>query len=158
MVLFPQIDATGSFVRDSLVLAGDLDMAALSIKSLREPLTKSVKQVIIPSIRKNFDAEGRPAWRQLADSTVARRGTSHPILDEKGTLKKRATQFNIWTIGRDSAAITGLDSRVKYAGFHQGGTRNMPQRAFIMFQDEDEREIEEIFYEFIISRLEGFNL
>jgi phage gpG-like protein len=158
MVLFPQIDATGSFVRDSKLLAADLDMAALSIKSLREPLTRSVKQVIIPSIRKNFDAEGRPAWRPLADSTVERRGTSHPILNEKGTLKKRATQFNIWTIDRDSAAITGLDSRVKYAGYHQGGTSRMPQRAFIMYQDEDERAIEEIFYEFIVSRLEGFDL
>lgn len=155
MVMFPVFDATGSFYRDSLILANDADRAARSIQSLREPLTKSVKTVIIPSIRRNFDAEGRPPWLPLAESTVKRRGTAHPILNEKGALKKRATQFNIWTIDRDSAAITGLDSRVKYAGYHQSGTRNMPQRAFVMFQEEDEREIEEIFYEFYLARVEG---
>lgn len=158
MVMFPQFDATGSFQRDSKLLATDLDLAALSIKSLREPLTRSVKEVIIPSIRQNFDSEGRPGWEALAPSTVKRRGTAHPILDEKGNLKKRATQINIWTIDRDSAAITGLDSRVKYAGYHQAGTSKMPQRPFVMYQEEDERAIEEIFYEFIVSRLEGFDL
>lgn len=158
MVLFPSFDATGSFYRDSLLLANDLDLAALSIKSLREPLTKSIREVVIPSIRKNFDAEGRPPWRPLAESTVRRRGTAHPILNDKGTLKKKATQFNIWTIGSDSAAMTGLDSRVKYAGYHQGGTRNMPQREFVLYQEQDQRDIEEIFYNFFINRLEGFNL
>lgn len=145
---------TGDFYRDAMILANDLDdFATYGIRSFREPLTKSVREVIIPSIRRNFASEGRPAWRPLAASTVLDRGASGPILNRTGRLLKVATQFNIWSYTRDSATITGIDGRVKYAKYHQGGTRKMPQRAFVLIQDEDEEEIEQIFYEFVDRRM-----
>lgn len=154
MFSLPGGGPTGDFYHDAMILANDLDeFASYGIKSFREPLTQSVRNVIIPSIRKNFEAEGRPAWRPLAPATVADRGASGPILDRKGRLKKVATQFNIWSYTRDSATITGLDSRVKYATFHQSGTRKMPQRAFVLIQDEDEDAIDRIFYTWLDGRM-----
>lgn len=162
---FPQVGPTGDFTRDALILAGDLqDFAQYGIRSFREPLEMSVRQVVIPSIRKNFAAEGRPAWRPLALATVVDRaklqslgkiktGASGPILDRTGKLKKVATQLNIWSYTRESATITGIDSRVKYATYHQTGTRKMPARPFILLQDEDEERIEQIFYHWLDGRM-----
>lgn len=154
MFSLPGGGPTGDFYRDAMILAHDLDdFASYGIKSFREPLTKSVREVVIPSIRKNFDAEGRPHWRPLAPATVLDRGASGPILDRTGKLRKVATQFNIWSYSKDQATITGLDSRVKYAKYHQSGTSKMPQRAFVLFQDEDEDAIERIFYTWLEGRL-----
>lgn len=154
MVIFA-FDATGSFSRDSKMMATELLAASQSIRSLRVPLTKSVKEVIIPSIRQNFNAEGRPSWAELKPATIKKRKYAHPILNDKGILRRRALQFNIWTIDKDSAQITGLDSRVDYAGYHQSGTSKMPQRAFVMYQPEDIQKINDIFYDFFYERLEG---
>lgn len=154
MFSLPGAGPTGDFYEDAMILAHDLDQFASSgIKSFREPLTKSVREVVIPSIRKNFASEGRPHWRPLAPATVLSRGASGPILDRTGRLRKVATQFNIWSYSRDQATITGLDSRVEYAKYHQGGTQKMPQRPFVLFQDEDEQAIEEIFYTWLDMRM-----
>lgn len=154
MFSLPSGGPTGDFYEDAMILANDLDrFATYGIRSFREPLTKSVRAVIIPSIRTNFAAQGRPQWAPLAPATVATRGASGPILNRTGRLLKVATQFNIWSYTKDSATITGLDQRVKYASYHQSGTRKMPQRAFVLFQDEDEQAIEEIFYEFVDRRM-----
>lgn len=153
-ISFPSVTIDGDFSRDALILAGDLDaLATYGIRSFREPLVKSVREVIIPSIRNNFAAEGRPAWAPLAPSTVLSRGASGPILNRSGRLLKVATQFNIWSYTRDSATITGIESRVKYAKYHQGGTRKMPARPFILLQDEDEEQIERIFYDWLDERI-----
>lgn len=153
-ITFPRVTFSGEFARDALILANDLeDFSQYGIRSFREPLVKSVRSVVIPSIRKNFAVEGRPAWAPLAPATVLDRGASGPILDRTGRLKRVATQFNIWSYTRDSATITGLDSRVKYAKYHQGGTRKMPARPFVMLQNEDEEEIERIFYEWLDMRM-----
>lgn len=162
---FPRVGPTGDFSRDALILAGDLqDFAQYGIRSFREPLTRSVRTVIIPSIRSNFAAEGRPPWEPLALATVEDRaklqslgkiktGASGPILNRTGRLLKVATQFNIWSYTRESATITGLDSRVKYATYHQTGTRKMPARPFVIIQDEDEEAIEQIFYHWLDGRM-----
>lgn len=154
-ITFPRVTFSGEFARDSLILANDLqNFASYGIRSFREPLTKSVREVVIPSIRNNFAAEGRPGWAPLAPSTVlSRQGASGPILNRTGRLLKVATQFNIWTYTKDSAQITGIDSRVKYGKYHQGGTRKMPARPFIVLQDEDEEQIERIFAEWVDDRM-----
>lgn len=154
-ISFPRVTIDGDFSRDAFIFAGELqDFAQHGIRSFREPLVKSIREVVIPSIRANFAAEGRPAWRPLAPATVIdRKGASGPILDRTGKLLKVATQFNIWTYTRESATITGIDSRVKYGKYHQGGTRKMPARPFIVLQDEDEEEIERIFYHWLDDRM-----
>lgn len=149
---FPSVGATGDFYRDAMILATDLDRLALSIRSFREPLRQSVREVVIPSIRKNFDVEGRPQWAALRQETVRKRGATGPILNEKGRLKRVAQQINIWEIGSHQATITGLDGRVKYAKYHQGGTTKMVSRPFLMFQEEDQDNIEDVFYRWLYER------
>lgn len=154
MFALPGGGPTGDFYEDAMILARDLDeFASYGIRSFREPLQQAVRTVIIPSIRTNFAAEGRPKWRPLAPATVLDRGASGPILDRTGRLKKVATQLNIWSYTKDQATITGIDSRVKYATYHQSGTRKMPQRAFVLFQEEDIDRIQQIFYEFVDRRM-----
>lgn len=152
---FPGLEIDGRFSRDAFILASDLDQLGFNIRSFKEPLTRSVRQVIIPSIRKNFESGGRPEWRELAADTIATRLRYGygiwPPLTKTGALKKRATAVGIWTIGRDSAIMN--EPRIKYAKFHQAGTRKMPQRAFAMIQDEDEDAVERIFEIWLDERI-----
>jgi phage gpG-like protein len=110
-------------VRPSMgVVAKDVQRLGLDIRSFREPLTAIVKTVLIPSIRKNFDAGGRPAWEPLAEATIlARKYSAWPILQRSGKLRKRATQLNIWDIGLTTATIRSLPSDVFYGAYHQAG-------------------------------------
>lgn len=187
----------GWFITPSIgLLAKDIDRMGLSIKSMREPLTRAVKQVIIPSIRKNFDEEGRPdKWEPLEEYTVKVRGNTGPILTRTGKLKRGATQFNIWSISDTSAALKKLPDSVWYGAIHQAGsggfgqymvqaqrelgrgatgrevigrafelldrargsTRDhraivIPRRQFVMYQDDDEDDIQQIFYDWLVER------
>lgn len=185
----------GWFIQPSIgLLAKDIQKMGLAISSFKEPLTRSVKQVIIPSIRKNFTSEGRPAWEPLAEYTEKVRGNSGPILTRSGKLRRGATQFNIWSISDTSAAVKKLPDNVWYGAIHQagtgsfgpymvqatkelgrgarsrdiiqrsfelldaarGGTRKhravvIPQRQFIMYQEDDIDDIQEIFYKWLVE-------
>lgn len=133
-----QIDPRFNFVQGTAVYAGNIDKLGMSFSSFKEPLRESLNEVIIPSIRKNFISQGRPAWKKLKQSTVQsrlRQGFSRgPILDRTGRLKREATRKNIWEIkplpGGGSAGSDFLrlrtiyfDQKVPYAVFHQIGAR-----------------------------------
>jgi phage gpG-like protein len=113
------------------IMARDVDKLGIDIRSFKEPLTRAIKQVMIPSIRKNFEAEGRPAWDSISNATEVlreREGTSGPILDRTGKLKRVAQQQNIWTINQESASIRDLPSKVWYGKVHQEGMGGMGRR------------------------------
>lgn len=139
-------------------LADDLGRIGGSFRSFTEPLRESVRKVVIPSIQANFDSEGRPAWKPLADATVKKRGTAHPILDETGKLKRIATSESIWRITRDQASVTGVNvtGRVSYAGYHQDGTKNMPARPVFGFQSEDVAGIEQVFSDWLDQTVDRY--
>lgn len=155
------------------ILARKVDKLSASIRSFREPLKRSVKEVMIPSIRKNFDAEGRPSWAPLADATVLKRGTAHPILNDSGALKATMGLLKIWHIDTEKAMITDLPQNVWYGKVHQAGmgaaeifedpvsgaTHNIgedgsiPARPFVMIQPEDEEAMERIFSLWVAERV-----
>lgn len=155
---FPSFEIAGNFPRDAFILAADLDRLGFDIRSFKEPLTRSIRQIIIPSIRKNFESGGRPEWQQLAASTISKRIREGygiwPPLTKTSALKKKATAFGIWTIDRDSATMQ--EPRIKYAKYHQSGTRRMVQRAFAMIQDEDEDDVETIFRIWLEERIQRY--
>lgn len=132
-------------------LVASLNMISASIRDFHEPLRESVVRVVIPSIRENFDAEGRPPWQRLADATVISRGSSGPILNRTGTLRSEATSLENWTIGREEATMTGVSA--EYGAFHQKGTRNMPARPFVGLQPEDEVAIVDIFGDWVDRKI-----
>jgi len=178
------------------ILARNIDRLGTDIRSFREPLTRAVKEVMIPSFRKNFDAGGRPEpWAPLAPYTVQVRKSTGPILVRSGRLRKVATSFNIWEISQNGAVITSLGSKAWYGTLMQAGTPGfgvhidqakkelghdarprqitqrafeimdekggdktamaaIPARPFIMFQDEDEDAVTEIFWDWLQHRID----
>lgn len=155
---FPSFEIEGNFPRDAFILAADLDRLGYNIRSFKDPLTRSVRQVIIPSIRENFESGGRPEWEQLAASTIATRLREGygiwPPLTKTGALKKKAAVFANWAITKDSAIMK--EPKIKYAKYHQSGTVRMPQRAFAMIQDEDEEDVERIFQIWLEERIQRY--
>jgi phage gpG-like protein len=157
--------------------ARQVNKFSVDIRSFREPLKRSVQQVMIPSIMANFAAEGRPSWQQLADSTVETRGSAHPILQRSGKLKKAMSALARWSISETAATIKDLPADVAYGGVHQAGAAGteigvlggrsatemgretvvgisggVPQRQFVMFQDGDAEAIDLIFLRWLEER------
>jgi phage gpG-like protein len=187
------------------ILARDMDKLGIDIRSFREPLTRAVKQVMIPSIKKNFDSQGRPGWEPLAEDTLLLRdrlGQTGPILNRTGQLKRNMGYQTMWSITQEYAIIKDLPQRVWYGKVHQEGrsgmqTRiknevakakkrgfvlspgnaaknvmkqmdaelksgqaskhsrtNIPARPFVMFQDQDYDDIEEVFGKWLQERID----
>lgn len=150
---YPQIIFDPTFYPRAKVVANDVDRLRRKIRSFREPLNIALRAVIIPSIKLNFAVEGRPKWAPLAASTVRKRGSAHPILVRKRKLKRAATQINIWSVSRYDLEVTGLDEKVHYAKFHQGGTQFMPARPFMLYQDQDIENIERVFMNWLDRKI-----
>lgn len=109
------------------ILARDIDKLGQDIRSFKVPLTRSVREVMIPSIRENFEAQGRPeAWEPLAEYTQKRRAeegysAGGPILQRKGLLMRTMGYVSIWTITTSFATIKDLPQRIWYGKLHQSG-------------------------------------
>jgi phage gpG-like protein len=114
---------TGFEFKPSLgIVAKDIDRFGIDIRSMREPLTRAVRDVMVPSIRTNFDVGGRPKWDPLAESTVVKRNfQAVPILIRKGTLRRAVTTISVWTITQVAATIKDIPDRAWYGKVHQAG-------------------------------------
>lgn len=173
------------------LVARDIDRLGLSITSFKEPLSKAIQDVMLPSIRTNFDREGRPTWEALSEDTVKLRGSSGPILNRSGALKRGASSFNIWTITDTAATVKSLPDSIWYGVVHQAGIGGfgqhvaaaqkalgsgarpldiikeafrhldagskvhkvrIPQRQFIMYQEDDIDDIQLVFYEWLVTK------
>lgn len=121
---FDRIQSMKFEVRPSIgMVAKDIQRLGLDIRSFKEPLSRAIKLVIIPSIRKNFQVGGRPEWDPLAEATIkARNFSAWPILVRTGKLQRRATQLNIWDISMTSATVRSLPADAFYGVYHQAGT------------------------------------
>lgn len=168
------------------IMARRVDKLGLDIRSFREPLKRAVKQVMIPSIRKNFDAGGRPKWPRLERTTLDRRaeegwGGSSPLI-RSGRLRRQMGYLKIWHIDKEKALIADLPDSVWYGKVHQagyGGTvtstlRNIatgrtetitevgeggiPQRRFVMVQRQDEIRIDKVFNDWLGERVRAAGL
>lgn len=111
------------------IAAARIDRLGLDIRSFREPIMRSIRQVMVPSIRKNFEEGGRPeAWEPLSDVTLearSRTGNGEQTLIRTGTLESVATQINIWTVTNTTGMITDLPDKAWYGKVQQGGYGGM---------------------------------
>ena len=132
-----------------------LEKAGDKAKDLRIPL-KRAGILMVGSIDKNFRAEGRPdKWTPLSDMTLSMRrkhGKGAKILQDTGR-GKGSIDYKV--ISNQQVEI-GTD--VQYMAAHQtGGTVKMfgkrtvkiPKRKFLLFQDEDNKNIVKIFTEYL---------
>lgn len=121
------------------------------LSSFRVPLDLAVRQVLVPSIRENFNAGGRPVKWGARSPNTRNKG---PLLVETGKLKRVATQINMWAVTSETAALRPLPENVFYGAILQSGwqpyslTKSAPfvdGRPFMMMQQSDEVAIREIF-------------
>lgn len=154
----PKISLGEGFYSNAIVVAEGIDRVDRAFRDFRTPLTKSLVEVILPSIRENFDSEGRPPWQRLSETTVERRGgLAHPILEDSGRLRSAATSAQAWRVTQDTVSPENIENMVSYAKYIQAGTRLMPARPFLVLQDEDGEKIQEIFDRWVeeIIRIKG---
>ena len=129
---------------------------ATSSKHIGKPLWQAINDVMIPSLKKNFDQQGRPRqWKPLRVRTnIMRRragyAASGPILDRTGTLKSAALAKARWSVDpiKGQALYGKFPPRAWYANIHQGGfvgflggafggTQPIPPRPFAVVQEQD---------------------
>lgn len=117
------------------IACGRINKLGADIRSYRVPLLESIRSVMVPSIRRNFDEGGRPKWEPLSESTMNIRkwfGVSgSQILVRSGALKRVASQINMWTVTTTTAIILDIPDKVWYGKLHQGGYTNTNMSALI---------------------------
>lgn len=130
-------------------------LAALDVSiragGFRQPLDRSVREVLIPAIEHQFDVGGDPKWKDTKAITKLnriRRGNSPtPVLVETGKLKKAATAIGRWRVRDDEAIFTGLPGHAYYGTYHLTGTmrNNMPIRDWARWDQGTESKCADIF-------------
>lgn len=115
---------------------------ARQLGNTTNPMVRSIKKVVIPSMIRNYMLQGRPRWQPLAEATLDRRANEpgYPrILLRTETMARISTSWPIWRItpGGSRADMELLDNVVPYAKYHQGGTKTVPARPFALLQLQD---------------------
>lgn len=121
LIISNKITISMDFQPSAGISAKKLDRLGMDIRSFHEPLKDAVQKVVIPSIRRNFDSEGRPSWTPLAQRTVWARGSAHPILNRTGNLRRQMGYLKVWHIGREMAMIRDLPQSIWYGKVQQAG-------------------------------------
>ena len=119
------------FLNDHLVMTSMEHMSEKGM-NLTEPLN-DIGRLLVESTHTTIDEEGRPEhWPPPAADY------GHPLLYDTGDLYQ-----SIWytTEGGNSVRV---DDGVSYAHFQQLGTKTLPPRPFLMIQQEDYLEVENI--------------
>lgn len=97
-------------------------------KHLR-PVFEAIGELLVKSVRKNFQAGGRPsAWPRRKERKGKR------LLRETGRLERSITAQP-----DDDSVVVGSD--LPYAAAHNFGSTHLPPRPFLAVQPEDETEM-----------------
>ena len=109
-------------------------------RTLREPtVLRQVGTVLAASGEKTVTQGGRPAWKPLAASTIARKGSSKPMID-KGTLRNSLD----YEVEGGALYLTSVEY-LKYHQFEEGRTTaKFPARPVWGVQEEDLEDITDI--------------
>lgn len=93
------------------------------------------------SVMQNFKVEGRPdKWKTLSADyvkTKQRKFGNKPILQASGAMMNAIQKASTG----NTATVFVSNDAIPYAKYHQTGTKNMPARVFMLFQDADRRAI-----------------
>ena len=143
---------------------------------LRQPIERSVRDVLIPSITENFLAGGRPdAWEPLDPQTIMRRtGTSRAgflsqmesLTGGTAPLMRTRKLFNAakalarWVIRENRATydFSTFPEKAWYGVVHDqppiAERAGIPARPFALIQEKDIEDITQIFWDWIQDRIQ----
>lgn len=122
-----------------------------------EPVLDVIGEIGVNSISKNFEEGGRPKWKELAEPTIEARQVrgSWPgqILVVKGELSDINASVEGNTVTFSPGAGAGDYAAIHHFGGKAGRDRKVtiPERAFMMFQDEDEIEIMAVLTDYVME-------
>ena len=121
------------------------------------PAMRAAAGIMNDAVEENFEAEGRPAWKSLAASTLkqrAKEGSTGKILQRRGNLARSITRH----YDADSAVV---GTNTVYAAIHNFGGKagrgnkvEIPAREFLHLEPEDEDDIERSFAKFLGEAVE----
>lgn len=96
------------------------------------PLMRTWSEIAHSSVTRNFEVGGRPAWKPLHPITIRRKGHDRILIGRTGNLSRVAVK-----VSPRSFEIGTTPPSKSYAATHQFGRGNIPQRRFLLLQDED---------------------
>ncbi len=157
MTLIMDDRALQLFAADMRGMAADI----AGTNRMRRPLLEIAKEVLIPSINKNFAAGGRPKrWEPALPISQYR--TQHgggPTLWVTGKMKKAATRMARFKVKNNVMTYGNFPPTVWFAMVHDQADiarrANVPHRPFALIQKEDIPKIERImmrWYEKMVNR------
>ena len=124
---------------------------AADMKHVERPL-RAAGTLMLGSIEKNFKAQGRPTkWEKLKTATVSRRrkgrgkGKGQILIDTARLKNSHAMTVNTDGVEVGTNVIDAPRHHFGYPGGTGRGRSKTPARPFVMFQEEDVRDIGEIF-------------
>jgi phage virion morphogenesis protein len=95
-----------------------------------------VGEIVLRSIRRNFDEGGRPSKWPARSTKYTGRRAGNKLLIDTGRLLNSITR-------RSTPSYAEVGTNTVYAATHHFGDRGIPARPFIMVQDEDREPIAE---------------
>lgn len=127
----------------------DLALDFAGSNHMRQPLIKISREVLSPSISKNFAVGGRPKkWEQVGTSAYRskkgdRAGNSSPLW-VTGKMKRSAAAFARWHVARNTLTYGNFPQTSWFAVVHddakiaaRAGPQGIPHRPFALIQSED---------------------
>lgn len=146
----------------------DLGREFAGERNLRKPFERIRDEVLIPSIRQNFEVGGRPKrWEPLSPTTIMNRGGFGGSLAEAGfavgdttplnhtgQLKRAATAKARFTIRQNTMTFGDWPNRRWFGPVHDlkalADKAQIPHRPFVLIQQpEDANHIQEIMIEWV---------
>lgn len=158
VVMFMDVRALQHFARDADRLAFDL----AGSNRMRQPLLKIGREVLSPSIEKNFAVGGRPKkWEQVGTSKYRdqkgdRLGESSPLW-VTGKLKRSAKAFARFKVKNNELTYGYFPATLWYAGVHDDAASakraEIPQRPFALIQAQDIDDARDIFWDWFEDKI-----
>jgi len=140
----------------------DLALDFAGSNRMRQPLLKIARNVLAPSIDKNFAVGGRPnKWAQVGTSTYRakkgdRQGSSSPLW-VTGKMKRSAGALARFRVSSNKLTYGNFPTTLWYAVVHDNAElaakAKIPQRPFALIQSEDISDSLRIFGDWVEDRV-----
>jgi phage gpG-like protein len=131
---------------------------AATLTDFRKPLRRMYKEVILPEIKEQFEAEGAPAWPELSPAYAARKARRHPGKPKlvvsgalMGSLTQKTARGAIFNLTKEQLEVgtdlTTPDGKWSLGRIHQEGAprASVPARPMLRLRPEAQTRAVEIF-------------
>jgi phage virion morphogenesis protein len=115
------------------------------------PVMKTIGEIVVTSINRNFEEGGRPKWKRLAKATIRAKKHAKPLIKEgllMGSIKRKAYKDRV-VIGPDAFPHAAIHQFGGKAG--RGRKTIIPARPYLKVHNEDWAEIKEVLNDYLTA-------